>query len=84
MPLKASLSPLPAKAKPPRTLVLLSMGIGFILLGVSELAVSHVQSHKDYSAKIVALQAQNSVDAPDTFDDCAPTGLSCPLGGARN
>ena len=85
MPLKASLSPLPAKAKPPRTLVLLSMGIGFILLGVSELAVSHVQSHRDYSAKIIAMQAQDSSDdAPDTFDGCALAGLSCPLGAARN
>ena len=84
MPPKASHSSLPSKAKSPRTLILMCTGIGFILLGMSELAFGHIDSHRVYSAKLGAMQAQNSVDAPDTFDDCALTGLSCPLGGARN
>ncbi len=63
MPPSSLQSSLPPKAKPPRTVVLLSMGVGFILLGMSELAFSHIQSHRDYSARIGAMQAQDSGDS---------------------
>ncbi len=56
-------SSLPSKARPPRTLILMCTGIGFILLGMSELAFGHIDSHRVYSAKIVAMQAQDSGDA---------------------
>ncbi len=67
-----------------RPLAVLCIGIGFIALGMTELAVSHLQSHALYTQKLDAFQSDQDSVGPDAFNGCSLSGLTCAMGSSRD